>query len=135
MVSVRPSGGLTRLTYVKGQATVVKEDQVVIREKAVRLAVRTGIAPDLDFVWDAQQHGEGQVCFGSYRTSCPRNCHWLERCQLLSSEPVDSRWPVWTDAQWLRDSLMPPPSSDDRWVPGYLRDTAESARRYPPSPV
>ncbi len=68
------------------------EDQNLIREKALRLAVRTGLAPDLEFVWDTQrQEGTGE-CFGSIRPSCPSNCRWRQRCRLLSNELIDSPW-------------------------------------------
>ena len=114
---------------------MVREDQLVVREKAVRLAVRTGIAPDLDFVWDAQQHDEGRVCFGAYRPSCPRRCRWLDRCRLLSSEPVGGPWLDWTSRESLRDDIMATDSSENRWVPDYLRDGTAAIRRDPPSPV
>jgi hypothetical protein len=114
---------------------VVREDQVVIREKAVRLAVRTGIAPDLDLVWDAQQHDEGRVCFGAYRPSCPQRCRWLDRCRLLSSEPVGAPWLGWTSRESLRNGIMASDSSENRWIPDYLHDGAASVRRDPPPPV
>lgn len=63
-------------------------DQHVIREKALRLAVRTGVAPDLDFVWTTQRKETGRVCFGSFKPTCDPSCYWFDRCRALAAEPV-----------------------------------------------
>lgn len=110
---------------------MVREDQAVIREKAIRIAVRTGWAPDVDFVWTAQEHDGSGICFGSYRPGCSRKCRWLERCRVLSGEPIDSPWPEhYHAADFGADNSAPPP--DDRWLPPSLRrDTSTTRRRAP----
>ena len=65
------------------------EDKYILREKALRLAIRTGVAPDLDFVWATQEKEQGVVCFGAFEPSCSRACRWYDRCKLVSSEPLD----------------------------------------------
>ena len=70
------------------------ENPQVVREKALRLGIRTGIAPDLDFVWQYQLHHGSETCFGSFHQSCPIDCRWFERCKVLSDEPLDYLLPI-----------------------------------------
>ena len=70
------------------------ENPHIIREKALRLAVRTGIAPDLDFVWRWQKEEGCEMCFGSFTDTCPLRCRWYGRCKSLWEEPLDYPWPI-----------------------------------------
>jgi len=70
------------------------ENPHIVREKALRLAVRTGISPDLDFVWRWQRLQGCAPCFGSFTESCPAGCLWHERCRALSAEPLNGPWPA-----------------------------------------
>lgn len=65
-----------------------------IREKAVRIAVRTGWMPDLDFIWKWQQSEGYEPCFGSCCESCTKRCRWYKGCLKVSREPIDSPWPT-----------------------------------------
>lgn len=112
------------------------EDPHVVREKALRLAVRTGVAPDLDFVWAAQERENGRVCFGSFQLSCARTCRWYERCRLLSRESLGGPWTTVNRESFLDDEPAergPSSGNEARWVPPSVRGTASAIRRRPPS--
>ena len=70
------------------------QDPRVVREKAQRLAIRTGWTPDLDFIWQWQRREGFQPCFGSFGRQCRPPCRWWEVCHRLSEEPVDSPTPT-----------------------------------------
>lgn len=110
---------------------MVREDQAVIREKAIRLAVRTGVAPDLDFVWTTQRHDGEAVCFGMYRAGCSGQCQWRERCRNLSAEPVDAPWPGYFRLGEFQTAQLAS-SSSNRWVPPSLRQDTAAPNRQPP---
>lgn len=75
----------------------VMDDRSVIREKALRLAVRTGAAADVEFVWAAQRQECARECFGLFDQRCPSTCCWLDRCRVLSDEPLEAGWPSHTE--------------------------------------
>lgn len=107
---------------------MVMEDFIQIREKAIRFAVRTGDAPDLDLVWDTQQHEGQRRCFGCYEPSCSTACRWLMRCQQVAREPTHTPLP-----RPAREGNLPPHQaerfSEDRWVPPSLRRQGGTVRR------
>lgn len=70
------------------------ESPHIIREKALRLAIRTGVAPDPDFVWQWQRFHGCATCFGSFKDSCPAGCRWHEACEAFSTERLDRFWPI-----------------------------------------
>jgi len=124
-------------------------DQHVIREKAIRLAVRTGIAPDLDFVWTTQRKETGRVCFGLFEPTCDPSCYWYDRCRALAAEPVEraaEEDALPTErlrsrpAEPRRDAPAhnaeragpAPAGPPDRWMPDWLGDRRVPVRRKPP---
>ena len=66
--------------------------RVETREKALRLAVRTGEAVDLDFIWGAQCHEGFEACFGDPKPDCPKTCRWSARCKAVAAEAVHTPW-------------------------------------------
>ncbi len=107
------------------------ENPYIVREKAIRLAVRTGIAPDLDFVWEAQELEGGPRCFGSFNSTCPYSCQWFDRCQQLSAEPIETQLPE-PRVELTANRTIPLRMSQHRWRPPYLRQTSVSVQRTPP---
>lgn len=107
------------------------ENTYVIREKAIRLAVRTGNAPDLDFVWESQTKDGGQRCFGTFNSGCPYSCRWFDRCQELSAEPINTQLPE-PHAELTIGGEIPLRLSRDRWRPPSLRHASVSVHRTPP---
>lgn len=63
-----------------------------LRERALRLAVRTGEAVDLDFIWGHQQREGFDACFGDPNPGCPKTCRWKQRCKAVASESADVPW-------------------------------------------
>jgi len=117
------------------------EGRVVIREKALRLAVRTGEAPDLDFVWNAQEAEGTLQCFGSFQVECSIQCRWYEKCRIVSAESIDTPWPPGAPARHSIESdtagssAGPTASSHpvrERWVPSTAREGVGTFRRTPP---
>lgn len=132
---------ITQRRGLPGVAEIVMEDRSVIREKAVRLAVRTGVAPDLEFIWDAQKAEGKRQCFGSFQPSCPQECRWFERCRVVSTEPIEfprSSQPKLqeSDAHGTErpdtGSRIPSRSSVDRWVPSSASRGPAAIRKPPP---
>lgn len=111
---------------------MVREDQAVVREKAIRLAVRTGFAPDLELVWDLQKLERGRICFGAYQATCPLSCRWSERCRLLTREPVDSTWPGLYHQSAVKQPSSALPPTSDRWLPLSVRQEGRTSSRLPP---
>lgn len=103
----------------------------IIREKAVRLAVRTGAAPDLDFVWATQRGESRRVCFGSFEPTCGRECRWYERCRVLSAEPIDAAWRPVSDRAGTIANSSKADRLANRWLPPSLRRASASVRRRP----
>ena len=66
----------------------------LVREKAFRMAIRTGWMPDFNLIWESQRQQGFSMCFGSPSESCDRNCRWFEKCRELVSEPVDTLLPT-----------------------------------------
>lgn len=112
------------------------EDPHVVREKALRLAVRTGVAPDLDFVWAAQERENGRVCFGAFQSSCARRCRWYDRCRALTRESVEEPWtPINREdlVDGAADDSRSASGNEVRWLPPSLRGAAFAIRRRPPA--
>lgn len=63
-----------------------------LRERALRLAVRTGEAVDLDFIWGHQQREGFEACFGDPKPGCPKTCRWTQRCKAIASESAAMPW-------------------------------------------
>ena len=66
--------------------------RVELRERALRLAVRTGEAVDLDFVWGYQRREGFDACFGDPKPGCPKTCRWSEKCKSVAHESADIPW-------------------------------------------
>ena len=64
------------LPLMRGHEAAIMEDRNVIREKALRVALRTGMAPDLELIWEAQDHEGTHKCFGTFRSGCSAHCRW-----------------------------------------------------------
>ncbi len=107
---------------------MVTEDSILIRDKAIRFALRTGESLNLDLVWHMQEQDGHCRCFGAYEPSCPTDCRWLSRCRALTSEPVFGPLP----RPAARD-IAAPASADraveERWVPPSLRRRAATVPR------
>jgi len=65
------------------------QDRRIIREQAVRLAIRTGWTPDLEFIWSWQESEGADPCFGSYTDRCLSKCRWVAACKTFASEIID----------------------------------------------
>ncbi len=65
---------------------------VELRERALRLAVRTGEAVDLDFIWGYQRREGFDACFGDPKPGCPKTCRWNERCHSIANESAAVPW-------------------------------------------
>lgn len=63
-----------------------------LRERALRLAVRTGEAVDLDFIWGYQRREGFDACFGEPKPGCPKTCRWSDRCKAIAVESADTPW-------------------------------------------
>jgi len=63
-----------------------------LRERALRMAVRTGEAVDLDFIWGYQRREGFDACFGNPKPGCPKTCRWSDRCRAIAGESADSPW-------------------------------------------
>jgi len=66
--------------------------RVESRERALRLAVRTGEAVDLDFIWGTQRHEGFEACFGDPKPGCPKTCRWSTRCKAVAAEALHTPW-------------------------------------------
>ena len=60
----------------------------VIREKAVRLGVRTGWMPNVDLIWRWQAHEGFRTCFGEFQAGCNPDCRWRNDCVQVRNEPL-----------------------------------------------
>jgi len=80
------------MRFPNGQEANV-HDKHLTRERALRLAVRTGQAVDLDFVWGVQRREGHSDCFGCFSDACPAHCRWRLRCQAVTGEAVATPWP------------------------------------------
>ncbi len=109
----------------------VMDDRSVIREKALRLAVRTGAAADVEFVWAAQRQECARECFGLFDQRCPSTCCWLDRCRVLSDEPLEAGWPSHTE-RGDRQTGATRGSPRGRWVPACTREVRGPRGRTPP---
>lgn len=109
----------------------VMDDRSVIREKALRLAVRTGAAADVEFVWAAQRRECARECFGLFDQRCPSTCCWLDRCRVLSDEPIEAGWPSHTE-NGDRQTGETRGSHRGRWVPACTREVRGPRGRTPP---
>ncbi|MEK6643074.1 MAG: hypothetical protein AABZ08_04140 [Planctomycetota bacterium] len=67
------------------------ESPWIIREQALRLAIRTGWTPNVDLVWKWQTHEGNRPCFGQFKDACNPECRWRPDCQRLRAEPVHER--------------------------------------------
>lgn len=106
-------------------------DDHIVREKALRLAIRTGVAPDLDFVWATQEKEKGNVCFGAFEPSCGRSCRWYDRCKTLASEPLDAQ--LCTDGRTSKtEAIEDAVALAKRWLPPSVRRVTPPVRKRPP---
>jgi hypothetical protein len=65
-----------------------------VREKALRLAFRTGIILNVQAVWDEQEAAGERACYGTSNHDCSHGgCCFRESCVQLSTEslatPID----------------------------------------------
>jgi len=72
--------------------SIFMNPRVETRERALRLAVRTGKAVDLDFIWGSQRHEGFEACFGNPKPDCPKTCRWSARCKAVAAEAVHTPW-------------------------------------------
>jgi hypothetical protein len=107
------------------------DDRNLIREKALRLAVRTGAAADVEFVWAAQRLECARECYGLFDKRCPGTCRWLDRCRVLSDEPIEAGWPSQTEPG-DRQTGETTGSRERRWVPACTREVRSPRDRTPP---
>lgn len=68
--------------------------RIELRERALRLAVRTGDAVDLDFIWGYQRREGFDACFGDPKPGCPKTCRWSDKCKSVAGESTDMPWPA-----------------------------------------
>ena len=66
--------------------------RVELRERALRLAVRTGEAVDLDFIWGYQRREGFDACFGDPKPGCPKTCRWSAKCKAVAGQSADVPW-------------------------------------------
>jgi len=107
---------------------MVTLDPLLIRDKAIRFAVRTGESLNLDLVWHMQELEGHRRCFGTYEPSCPTECRWLARCRALTSEPGFGPLPR-PGVPAVGRSATPEPAAEERWLPPSVRRRAATAPR------
>ncbi|HUN82686.1 MAG TPA: hypothetical protein VMV81_14370 [Phycisphaerae bacterium] len=62
----------------------------IVREKALRLALRTGWTPDVDLIWESQELDGSERCFGFFKRVCPEACRWRGICRWVAQEDISA---------------------------------------------
>ncbi|MBN1845312.1 MAG: hypothetical protein JW810_06480 [Sedimentisphaerales bacterium] len=53
----------------------------LVKYHAVKMAIATGLMPEIDFIWSIQRSRGEKECFGR-RMNCPEaSCRWHELCR------------------------------------------------------
>ena len=66
----------------------------VVREKSIRMAIRTGWTPDIDLIWKQQRNDGFETCFGTCSARCDVGCSYYKACRYLSAEPIGPALPT-----------------------------------------
>ena len=54
-----------------------------VKDLAIRMAVRTGDMPDVDFIWKQQETEGNNPCFGHIARCRDKLCRWRKLCVAL----------------------------------------------------
>jgi len=57
--------------------------RVMIRDRAVRMAIATGDMPEVDLIWAVQKTEGNQPCFGQGLGCAHLDCRWRGKCTAL----------------------------------------------------